>query len=161
MYLNQKHKEKSMDWKNTILRKMTVVIFGGVLLSPFVTNANDVAGHGSQAIGNGGAGNHMVISDQFNDDLDMTNIVMDGDHMSGNSLHTNNGNGYMAETTKTVITIGNSGSRSSKTNGNQTWDDNHQNGYSTTPTDGSYGHNSRSNGTANYHSSGSGMGGMH
>jgi hypothetical protein len=104
-----------------------------------------------------------VISDQFNNDLDMTNIVMDGDHMSGNSFHTNNGNGYRAETTKTVITMGNSGSRNSRTNGNQTWDDHHENdhGNFSTPTGGSYGHSGRSNGTANYHSSGSGMGGMH
>jgi hypothetical protein len=163
MHVNQKRKEKSMDWKNTMLRKMTVVMLGGVLLSPFVSNANDVGGHGSQAIGNGGAGNHMVISDQFNNDLDMTNIVMDGDHMSGNSLHTNNGNGYRAETTKTVITMGNSGGRNSRTNGSRTWDDHHENdhGNFTTPTGGSYGHSGRSNGTANYHSSGSGMGGMH
>jgi hypothetical protein len=105
----------------------------------------------------------MVISDQFNNDLDMTNIVMDGDHMSGNSLHTNNGNGYRAETTKTVITMGNSGGRNSRTNGSRTWDDHHENdhGNFTTPTGGSYGHSGRSNGTANYHSSGSGMGGMH
>jgi hypothetical protein len=161
MYLNQKHKEKSMDWKNTMLRKMTVVMLGGVLLSPFVSNANDVAGHGSQAIGNAGAGNHMVTSDRFNNDLDMTNIVMD-DHMSGDSFHTN-GNGYMAETTGTVITMGNNGSRNSRTNGGQTWDDHHENGHGnfSAPTGGSYGHTGRSNGTANYHSSGGGMGGMH
>lgn len=105
----------------------------------------------------------MVISDQFNDDLDMTNIVMDGDHMSGISLHANNGNGYMAETTKTVINMENSGSRNSTTNGGQTWDDHHENdhGYSTAPTGGSYSHSGRLNGTTGYHSSGSGMGGMH
>jgi hypothetical protein len=137
-------------------------MLGGVLLSPFVSHANDVAGHGSQTIGNGGAGNHMVISNQFNHDLDMTDIVMDGDHMSGNSLH-DNGNGYMAETTRTGITMGNSGSGNSRTNGGRTWDDHHENGhgYSTTPTGGSYGYGGRSNGSANYHSSGSGMGGMH
>ncbi len=152
-----------MDWKNTMLRKMTVVMLGGVLLSPFVSNANDVAGHGGQAIRDAGSGNHMAVSDQFNNDLDMTNIVMDGDHMSGNSLHTNNGNGYMAETTGTVITMGNSGSRNSRANGGQTWDDHHENGhgYSTNPTGGSYSRSGRSNGTANYHSSGGGMGGMH
>lgn len=116
-----------MVWKDTMLRKMTVVMLAGVLLSPFVSNANDVAGHGSQPLGNTGAGNHMVVSGQFNNDLDMTNIVMDDEHMSGNSLHTNNGNGYMEETSKTVITKGNNGSRNLRTNGSRTWDDHHQN----------------------------------
>lgn len=132
-----------MNLKNTI-KKMTVVMLGGVLFSPFVSNANNVADQGSQAYGNAGTGNHMVTSDQFNNDLDMTDIVMDDDHMTGNSLHNN-------------------GSRNSRTNGSRTWDDHHEDNHGnfTAPTRGSSNRDGRSNGSANYHSSGGGMGGMH
>ena len=109
-----------MNWKRTILRNMTALMLSGVLLSPFVLSANELGSHGGQTIGNVGGhqtmnsnGNdtfgsgmagrsgdfvdhesHMGNIDQVHNDLDMTNIVMDGDHMTGSSAHSGESHGY-------------------------------------------------------------------
>ncbi len=95
-----------MDFKRTILRNITALMFGGILLSPFVSNANDAIDHGSHTIGNVDGQNHMV--DQDHNDLDIAHVGMDGfksnngntdiRSRSGRSLdtHQENNHGYNA-----------------------------------------------------------------
>jgi hypothetical protein len=74
-----------MDLNKKVLRKMTVLMLSGVFLSPFVSIASDVVGHGGQTIGYVDGQNHMVASGQVHKDMDITDVEMDGDHMMGNN----------------------------------------------------------------------------
>ena len=111
-------------------------MFGGILLSPFVSNANDAIGHGNHTIGNVDGQNHMV--DQDHNDLDIAHVGMDG-------VKSNNGNTDVR-------------SRSGRSL------DTHQeinHGYKPTQTHDSYDHHDQLNGGSNHHSSSSRTGGMH
>ncbi len=57
-----------MNWKRTIVRNMTALMFSGVLLSPFVSNANEFGSHGSQTIAS--EGNHQTMNSNNNDSLE-------------------------------------------------------------------------------------------
>ena len=149
-----------MDWKRKILRNMTVLMFGGILLSPFVSDASDATGHGNHTIGNPGDRNHMVFSDQVHSDLDLTNVGMDDDHMTGTPVHSNNG--YTGKRVETVTPKSNNRNTGASTRSGRSLDFHHENIHESTspPTNDPYNHHIQLNGGSNYHSS-SMNGGMH
>ncbi len=138
-----------MNWKRTISRKMIVMAFGGVLLFPFLSIATDMAdfgNHGNGNMGISGGQNQMMTSGQMHNDLDLSNVGMDDEHMTGNSAHYTNGN--MGDGGRAVINA--HGSMGAATD--QGWESHYENMH-----DSRF---SRSHGSG-YHSHGGMMGGMH
>ena len=110
---------------------------------------------------------HTVVVRQVNNNLDMSNIGMNGDHMLGDSSHSSSVHGDMGENVSSVITASNRRGSVGRTYTGQSWDDHHNNvhGYSGPSNNGSYNnsysHQGQSNGAVNYRSNGGMMSGMH
>lgn len=125
-----------MDFKRMILRNITALMFGGILLSPFVSNANDAIGHGSHTIENVDGQNHMV--DQNHTDLDIAHVGMDG-------VKSNNGNADIR----------------SRSGGSLETHQENNHGYNTNQNNDPYDHHDQLNKGSNHHSRSSRSGGMH
>jgi len=78
-----------MIFTRTVSRMVAFLLFGGALLIPFMSSANDTIGYGSRP--------YAGASGQMHNDLEISYVTMDSSHMTGAALHSTNGYGPMAE----------------------------------------------------------------